>query len=1176
MPPKPWSSPEQDTFIAAWFPEYLLKKSQKKLDKFWPKLKEAWFSEFPEETVLDLPVQGIPHDPNATTQPRSLTDDERERLSNAIAKRFKQLRDKLYNIYAKAGGQRGGISRSAHSLAGTLFKKYPKRRRRHQVLEVYAKEYKVEVQKALDGAGFTELNEAFMCRDDDGAWVDDNDPDIRKKRVDAARSDRMKLYRRVLQECFDGANNEIQEEMRKKASEEVVRPKVATPKLSEAEDSEEGDDDVERTPEEYQLSIDEALGVLEIFFTVFRQMLGGWVGFVSCIGPIPRLGGKLGMKTHCFGRTTEGLTFEDYHSNFHKAIAYPLAKFARLAIPSEVRLARALYSLEDEHAIDEELADAEDQDTPAPSQQSGRSREKAKKKDQRKDKAKEKEQRKDKAKEKEKRNAADETSGGILPPPVRRPRTQKSVSSSQTSSTPISSSPTPVPPPSTHSSAPESFDASQSFDTAFSESGPSAPGPIPDPSPYNDLSASHSFDITSAASGTDIFPPGYDWTKDLIPNDEVGSFNVDGASDEPFGMPQPQHDGYAGLSNVRYPSFSDDDPLHGIYDGVGGGISDALLSDHRSSSSAGALTGTPSSFYLGSEVDFHADASVSDFLPPDWEEGPDLDPTYRLPSNSLSSNENTGEVSPAYAIAPSSHPISNPVPIGPTDPSTSSDSLLQSQAPFKAFPRPRPLDRTFSGPVEFGRKPQFRSIQSPSPGPFGPRSISAPHIRSSPLTQEPVCSSPPPPPSNATASSTSFPHAGSSQPPHSLVLGAARTSTPPSNPTAPSTSFPRAVPASSSEPPHSLVLAPARTSTPPSNPTAPSTSFPRAVPASSSEPPHSLVLAPARTSTPPSNPTAPSTSFPRAVPASSSQPPHSLVLAPARTSTPPFHPTAPSSSFPRAVPASSSQPPHSLVLESARTPPRSNPAAGSVSLPHTTSLESLPLRLRRMSTSPLPFPRSRPLANPPPPPRPDPPSPSTVALRMAAARQAKAKAKPRSKKAVKATSSSGKSVSGSANQSAGPSAAAGPSTIVPSATASRSGFKITLPAARSTAETANTGPPAAQPAPTYVYTTTNNNRRAAQEAAAKEKMAKEAAAAPKPGDIQVSYPAANGYNAVVVVPSSSRPRRQVSAPANRGEVMTLADRNRQAQAQDAEMVARLNGSKRKAEASGELSQETKK
>ncbi|KAK6978074.1 hypothetical protein R3P38DRAFT_3236168 [Favolaschia claudopus] len=1021
MPPKPWSTPDQDAFIATWFPEFLLKKSQKKLDGFWPKLKEAWFSEFPEETVLRLPLQDVSHDPNATTQPRILTPEERTRLDNAIAKRFKQLHDKLYNIYAKAAGQRGGISRSAHSLAGTLFKKYPKRRRRHQVLEVFAKEHKTDVQTALDAAGFAALNEAAMCRDDEGAWIDDNDPDIRKKRVEAARSDRMKLYRRVLQECFDAAAEEIQEDMRKKASEEMVRPKTTLPDTDE-------EGDVDRTPEEYQLSIDEALGVLEIFFTVFRQMLGGWVGFVSCIGPIPRLVSLTSLFTasHCFGRTKEGLTFEDYHTNFSKAVAHPLAKFARTVIPREVRLARALYSLEDEENLDEDLADAADQDTPAPTTPSKSQKKKAKRKAKKQKKGEADSNGVGKGKEKDTGGEqatgdptlAGNTSGNSLPPPVRRPRNRSSQNSSS-----VSSRVTPDPFPSTQTSPPESFEASQSFDgtSTFSESVSSEPLAISDPLPYNNLSASQSLDATSAASAADIFPPGYDWTQHLVPDEDLGNFDVSSVGDDPFGMPPQSHDGYEGL-DLRYPSFNDDDSSHGLYDGIGSGISDetlarglpnsllitdALLSDNRSSSSASAYTGTPSGFYLHSEADFHADASVAGFLPSNLEQLPEVDPRRTSqPPASFANHKTIDKLSSRYAIAPATLPAVSPVPIGNAG---SSDSRLPSQTggSLSGAPRPRPVNRTSSGPVEFGRTPQFRSLQSPTVGLFGRRSISAPQMRSSPLTQEPISG----PGIRFTQHHLSSENAN--MPPAPNIL-------------------------------------------------------------SSFEPPPSS-----------------STSFTYAAP-----------------------------TFP------ASQSSHSSVLDAASTPPPpSNRTDDSMSLPHASPpLENLPLRLRRMSTSPLPFPRSRPLANPPPPPPPNPPSPSAVALRMAAARQAKTKSKARPKRVVNAASSSSTSVkAGSASVSiapstSAPSSAAAPSASAPSSAAAPSAsapsLKIRLPA-RPTADSANAGPPAVQPPPTYVSTITNNNRRAAQEAAAKEKKAKEAAAAPKPGEIQVSYPAVNGYNAVV-------------------------------------------------------------
>lgn len=64
-------------------PEFLVKKAAKKLNGFWPKMKKAWYEEFPEELELRLPVQVFDPDPNAP-RPRKLTTDEEAALSEAI------------------------------------------------------------------------------------------------------------------------------------------------------------------------------------------------------------------------------------------------------------------------------------------------------------------------------------------------------------------------------------------------------------------------------------------------------------------------------------------------------------------------------------------------------------------------------------------------------------------------------------------------------------------------------------------------------------------------------------------------------------------------------------------------------------------------------------------------------------------------------------------------------------------------------------------------------------------------------------------------------------------------------------------------------------------------------------------------------------------------------------
>ncbi|KAJ7178246.1 hypothetical protein C8R46DRAFT_1212944 [Mycena filopes] len=332
MPPKGWGTADQKAFIALWMAEFLVKKSAKNLDEFWGKMKEAWFLEFPEELELDLPVQNFDHDPNTDERPRALTPPEQVRLDAAIGGRIRQLRNSFFNGYAKIRTGRGGIRRSTSSLAAMLFKSHPKRRRRHQVLEVFQQDHAEKIQAALQASEYPQLNEAAQCRTEDGVWIDDCDDKVKTQRLQTARRRRMEVQRRVVQECWDVASEAVKEAVREKAKTEITVPDP------DPDDDEQG----ERTPEEYQLSLDESMQVAEMFVTEFARMTG-WVGALVYAGPVPRLGGDLGYKSVCFGLTPGGVNFQTFHSNWKKSVAGPLCKFARQAIPRETRIARAIF-----------------------------------------------------------------------------------------------------------------------------------------------------------------------------------------------------------------------------------------------------------------------------------------------------------------------------------------------------------------------------------------------------------------------------------------------------------------------------------------------------------------------------------------------------------------------------------------------------------------------------------------------------------------------------------------------------------------------------------------------------------------------------------------------------------------------------------------------------------------
>ncbi|KAJ6491877.1 hypothetical protein DFH09DRAFT_1338412 [Mycena vulgaris] len=342
MAPPFKTTPEEQDFVRLWMPEFMLRKGRKELEDFWPKMRAAYLNEWPEELRLSLPLQQVVHDPNAE-KPPPLTDKQRARLDEALTARFKQLRNSFYNAYSKIRNQRGGVSRSPVSLAAMLFKAWPKIKRRHQVLEVYQMVYRDKIKAALKKSQFDKLNEAAQCRDEDGEWIDDDDDKTKMERVKDARRTRMKIQRRVVQEEWDAEAEVVKQKMREMAKKEVAAPAAD-------EDDEDGKTK-ERTPEAYQMSIDESGPVTEMFLAEFHRMTG-WMGVLAYGGPVPRAGGELGVKSVCFGNTPAGLNFERFHPHWKKGVTTPLFRFLRQAIHS---VAVSLQG-EDNSDVDEEEA----------------------------------------------------------------------------------------------------------------------------------------------------------------------------------------------------------------------------------------------------------------------------------------------------------------------------------------------------------------------------------------------------------------------------------------------------------------------------------------------------------------------------------------------------------------------------------------------------------------------------------------------------------------------------------------------------------------------------------------------------------------------------------------------------------------------------------------------------
>ncbi|KAJ6539784.1 hypothetical protein DFH09DRAFT_1090105 [Mycena vulgaris] len=230
----------------------------------------------------------------------------------------------------------------------------PKSKRRHQVLELYQKINDAKVRAALKASEYDSLNEAAQCRDEDAQWIDDDDDAVKMKRVSDARRNRMKVRRRIIQELWDAENAQVQGEIREMVKkEEVVQPPEA--------DAIDG----ERTPEAYQLSIDEVPQVAEMFLGELYKMTG-WMGVLVVGGPVPRAEGEVGVTAVSFGKTPEGIDFEKWHPNWKKSVSDPFFKFLRQAIPRSIRLRRAIYKDGEGDTDEAQLAPGTDGETMMP------------------------------------------------------------------------------------------------------------------------------------------------------------------------------------------------------------------------------------------------------------------------------------------------------------------------------------------------------------------------------------------------------------------------------------------------------------------------------------------------------------------------------------------------------------------------------------------------------------------------------------------------------------------------------------------------------------------------------------------------------------------------------------------------------------------------------------------
>ncbi|KAJ7691221.1 hypothetical protein B0H14DRAFT_3532032 [Mycena olivaceomarginata] len=295
--------------------DFLCRQAEKKLSHFWAPVYGAWFSKYPEQAELDLP---LPDKPDA----RQLTPEENKKLGDAITERKKQIASWFRYQKTKIGSANPGTN-SAQSIKldvlvhALLQQKSHKPRRARQPIEVFQRRNRALIRETLVAEGYDNIGGRDVVDD----WTNESDgtePALAKS-VKAAR---MCLRTHVVNALWTEATDE--ERAQVQAEVEAEKEELREAEMREEEEA------AERTPAQIQDGIDG----LDAFYTKVHtagHLATKWVGMTLVGGPNPQLGGELSMKMYgislyglasitdhllfpssiCHGEMVEGNDFED-------------------------------------------------------------------------------------------------------------------------------------------------------------------------------------------------------------------------------------------------------------------------------------------------------------------------------------------------------------------------------------------------------------------------------------------------------------------------------------------------------------------------------------------------------------------------------------------------------------------------------------------------------------------------------------------------------------------------------------------------------------------------------------------------------------------------------------------------------------------------------------------------
>ncbi|KAJ6626378.1 hypothetical protein B0H10DRAFT_1941935 [Mycena sp. CBHHK59/15] len=313
-----WTDDVQCLYLSGQLPGYFVAKDNSRtisLTRYWSQLDKGWFESWPEETKLGL-VRGPNDDP--------LTEEQVKLLGEEMAKTKERLRSwmRYHEGWQRRAAGSAGPAPSNNCRGGkrSLFKLLDKQdaKRPYRKVDIYQKMFGSKIKEEVMANGYGALNEEAEAEHEhpiDVTVLTEEDTKLAEMMADNLAVVRMRRHRvaRMSQwhttsiEMYTGESDEVKQ---------VVEAKTTQLNVEHTKrGADVGDDDKERTLDEYQHGIDQ-LGAVFAKVHEATVLEAGWYGVTILGGPMPRRGGAISTKTICFGTTALGSDFQVFNPNF--------------------------------------------------------------------------------------------------------------------------------------------------------------------------------------------------------------------------------------------------------------------------------------------------------------------------------------------------------------------------------------------------------------------------------------------------------------------------------------------------------------------------------------------------------------------------------------------------------------------------------------------------------------------------------------------------------------------------------------------------------------------------------------------------------------------------------------------------------------------------------------------